>query len=324
VAVYSQWPNKAPTTRSRLYRAHRALITALSEDDTDFSMGESLDFTMTEQGDDSDPAAMGVELELKQTDTEYDQMEYGIIMKSKAGKAADLAAGLKAVLEGIEAVIESQEGPEHSKEISEAASIKEGEDGDDEVHISFRIPHEEDEEEKDLEEGIEDVKPSLKASLFLARTLQDMVDNKQDNVAIVDGGMKIHASAHLAMKLMKAGELMAEAEMGASEAADTFGDMSFIKSVATNIAVKYRPDQAPIEMPRFGDVLDMLSAAVQQGVPFSILKPLGDLHENADGVKSMYLRGLPDNWELEATFTEFHITPLLSTIIGDVEETPIA
>merc|ERR1740123_1108254 len=77
------------------------------------------------------------------------------------------------------------------------------------------------------------------------------------------------------------------------------------------------------------DVLPNLTEAVEAiaknvaHIPDVILQPIKGLAGLADGVKTMEISGLPNKYGILATFTNFHIVPILKDMIDDIDaQTP--
>merc|ERR1712176_589555 len=86
--------------------------------------------------------------------------------------------------------------------------------------------------------------------------------------------------------------------------------------------IRYRSTQeiasAAEGMPAFDEALDA-GRYMATMLPDDIRTAMKDLSTYADGVDSFELTGFPNNYKISAKFTNFHLTPVLKSIIDEAE-----
>merc|ERR1711920_528053 len=152
------------------------------------------------------------------------------------------------------------------------------------------------------------------------RTIDEMFEYIDENLATLPHGIKGQVSAAVAHTLFKA-----MAEMEGSGAKYGGGNpsglmmMSAMSTFETTTEFRYRAGtDAFDQVPNLEDAAMMAGRVLSTG-PESIIHPLHGLADLADGVKSIKISGLPNNFEVVATFTNVHVTPLLKKLIGDID-----
>merc|ERR1712241_1516443 len=188
-------------------------------------------------------------------------------------------------------------------------------DDEDEVVITA-TPPEPEEAATDMEEAMQ-VKPHFHAELQFGRTIDEMFEHIDENLATLPRGIKGKLTAAFAHTLFKA----AEAEMGGPgdggpSALMLMGGMA---NVDTTQELRYRSGTDAFDQLPTLEVAALYAAMMLKSLPEEITEPMHGLADLADGVKSMELSGLPNNFEVVLTFTNVHVTPLMKKLIGDID-----
>lgn len=297
------------TPIERMHRLHSGLMRAFStralQEAADLTA--TFGFTWAEEGQE-DPDAMGIVADISESTEEHDHLQISITFAAQEGKGADLAAQFQKVIDGI--------ADENGADVTDVVSVMQVDD-EDEVVITV-TPPEPEEAEKEMEEAMQ-VKPEFHAELHFGRTIDEMFDNIDENIATLPRGIKGEVSAAVAHTLFNA-----LAEMEGSDPADPqlpagLMMMSGMSKFETTQEFRYRAGTDAFDnLPTLEDAAMMAGSDLSSG-PESIIKPLHGLADLADGVKSIEITGLPNNFEVVMTFTNVHVTPLLKKLIGDID-----
>lgn len=295
------------TPIERMHRLHSGLMRAFStralQEAADLTA--TLGFTWAEEGQE-DPDAMGIVADISESTEEHDHLQISITFAAQEGKGADLAAQFQKVIDGIKELTDASESSDE-----DVVSVMQVDD-EDEVVITV-TPPEPEEAEKDMEEAMQ-VKPSFHAELHFGRDIDEMFENIDENIATLPRGIKGEVSAAVAHTLF-----MALAEMEGSGPADPLMMMSGMSKFETTQEFRYRAGtDAFDQLPTLEDAAGMAANILSTG-PESIIHPMHGLADLSDGVKSITISGLPNNFEVVMTFTNVHITPLLKKLIGDID-----
>merc|ERR1719469_871336 len=152
-----------------------------------------------------------------------------------------------------------------------------------------------------------------------------MFENIDDNLAILPHGIKGHVTASFAHTLFKAVEDEMGGPpmgMGGPPIPNPMMLMGAMSNVNTVQEFRYRSGGKALEafdqLPSLGAGVKYFASEFAKG-PETILAPMHGLADVADGVKSMTVSGLPNNFEIVMSFTNVHVTPLLKEIIGDID-----
>jgi len=331
--------SRTSTPVERMHRLHKGLMRAFSkralQEAADLTA--TFDFTWAEEGQD-DPNAMGLVAEISEGTSELDHLQISTVFAAKEGKGADLAAQFQKVIDGVVQYLEAMQGEGAGGMVTSMVSVAQVGD-EDSVVINVTPPPppglEDAAEEMD---GALEVKPHFHAELNFGRTIQSMFENIDDNLAILPHGIKGHVTASFAHTLFKA----VEDEMGGPPMGmggppsprglqgggrgppipDPMMLMGAMSNVNTVQEFRYRSGGKALEafdqLPSLGAGVKYFASEFAKG-PETILAPMHGLADLADGVKSMTVSGLPNNFEIVMSFTNVHVTPLLKEIIGDID-----
>lgn len=304
---------------------HKGLMKAFSTR----ALAETADFTGTfeflfaEEGqEDLDGLSLKI---FMAKDEEQEGQEVAIVFEALEGKGEDLVNQLTKVLDAV------AEG--RGDEFKENIRVEAGDaDHPDRAVVTITVPEgeaDEDEEaaETEIGESMQEP-PDLTATLTFGRTIKEMYDNADDNIAKLTRGVKLNIDAVFAHSMLTGLKDAAKAEgvdvppvMGLDEAKV----MAALSSESYKAEIRYKPDGERFEA-AFGH-LPNLHQAVQHASAHlkTLLQPaetlaISGLSEFADGVSSIEYRGLPHGNVLRAEIQHFHPTLLLKEILDDAEE----
>jgi len=304
--------SRTMTPVERMHRLHSGLMRAFSTR----ALQEAADvtgtfgFTWAEEGQE-DPDAMGIVADISTSTEEHDHLQFSITFAAQEGKGADLAAQFQKVIDGTKDYMDASD--DTVGDITDVVSVMQVDD-EDEVVITV-TPPEPEEAAKDMEEAMQ-VKPHFHAELQFGRTIDEMFEHIDENLATLPHGIKGQLTAAVAHTLFKA---LAEMEGPGDGGPSALMMMGAMSKVETTHEFRYRSgtdafDQLPtLEMAAMGAAWTLASG------PESIIHPMHGLADLADGVKSMKISGLPNNFEVVMTFTNVHVTPLIKKLIGDID-----
>jgi len=281
---------------------------------------------------------MGLVAEISEGTSELDHLQISTVFAAKEGKGADLAAQFQKVIDGVVQYLEAMQGEGAGGMVTSMVSVAQVGD-EDSVVINVTPPPppglEDAAEEMD---GALEVKPHFHAELNFGRTIHEMFENIDDNLAILPHGIKGHVTASFAHTLFKA----VEDEMGGPPMGmggppsprglqgggrgppipDPMMLMGAMSNVNTVQEFRYRSGGKALEafdqLPSLGAGVKYFASEFAKG-PETILAPMHGLADLADGVKSMTVSGLPNNFEIVMSFTNVHVTPLIKEMIGDID-----
>lgn len=304
---------------------HKGLVKAFSAR----SLAETADFTgkfeflFAEEGQE-DLNGLSMKIFMAK-DEEQEGQEVAIVFEALEGKGEDLVNQLNKV---VEAVAEGR-----GDEFKENIRVELGDaEHPDRAVVTITVPEgEADEEEEAAETEIGESMqepPDLTATLTFGRTIKEMYDNADDNIAKLTRGVKLNIDAVFAHSMLTGLQDAAKAEgvalppvMGIDEAKI----MAALSSESYKAEIRYKPDGERFEA-AFGHLPNLHQAVQRASAKLkALLQPaetlaISGLAEFADGVSSIEYRGLPHGNVLRAEIQHFHPTLLLKEILDDAEE----
>ena len=195
------------TPVQRMHRLHKGLMTAFSkralQEAADLTA--TFDFTWAEEGQE-DPNAMGLVADISEGTSELDHLQISTVFSAKEGKGADLAAQFQKVIDGIVQYLEMMQGAGAGGMVTHMVSVAQvGDEDNVQIIVTPPPPPGEKDAEEELKGALE-AKPKFHAELNFGRTIQEMVKNIDDNLAILPHGIKGRVTAAFAHTLFKAVE----------------------------------------------------------------------------------------------------------------------
>jgi len=241
------------------------------------------------------PIAMSMEAKLK-IGGDSKSPKILVIFGAKEGKAADLKAKLDTLFEDT---LKSAP-PEMVPEIKEAVSIKE--DGDS-VVVSVTPPKAEfNHEEEKLKAALKEHKPEFSADFAVARTIDDILEHKSDNVGVAVHGIEAKVGAVFAESMIDALSRMP----GLPPPAKAM--LGLVRSSKLRNEIYYDADtlENGVPLPPVEKVLPL----VCQSVTPKIAKDLKGLQDELAEVQRLVVEGLPYQWELTVDMKGVNPGPL--------------
>lgn len=309
--VYSQRPQQTKVV-DHVALISKDIISAFSRNLQ--SDGEAtsakIDVLLVEDGVDEPSWPMKIAVKSRIVETASPSVDAVITFNSKEGEARDLRRDLQAVLDGCVSFGLDQTGEDlapmfetdHSKKRNEAS-------------ITVHLPPEVTKDLASAESDDKGTKPDIRASVSFGRTLEDMLANEDESIGVVHGGLKVSARVGVGKNLL---ELGAKAGARGGEMAQGAEALGVLASFQSRNTIKYRKDHLAQAMPVPLGALVMGA----HSIPFKILEPLKKLHQHADGLKSIEIRGLPGKEELVIEFTEFKASAALAKAVASMEPPP--
>merc|ERR1712151_1136477 len=192
----------------------------------------------------------------------------------------------------------------------------------DKVAITVLIPPPPEEGvEQDMEEAFTGEKPTFTASLWTGRTFPEMYEASADNILTLPQGMKGHVDMAFSSKVFDGLELVLPRELWHMR--DVLKAIAAVSKLTVVNEIRYRsPEEladATKELPPFDAILEFgrQSAAA---MPDNVRNAMKKLSKYADGLDTVELTGLPNNYMVNVKFTNFHLTPVLKSIIDEAAE----
>jgi len=309
-------------------RFHKKMQNSLLNAFSTRALAEAADLTarfsfIFAEVDQEDPSKMSMEAKVETTDEEVASLTVTATFAAQEGKGDDLVAQFKKVVAGLKSYLAAEQGQEAADMVDGIVSVEAGEE--DEAVITFTPPPlpESDEEKGQFDkEFVASLKPKPKftASVSTGRSIKEMYEHLDENIALLPGGVAGHVDAAFAHTLFKA----IEDEVGGGEFEKEGPNMMQVlgamASISEKLELRYRSGSTGFDsLPKL-DGLAMSLAMAMGRVPAAILEPTAGLADVADGLKTLEISGLPHNYGLLATFTNFHITPLLKTLIEEAQK----
>jgi len=277
----------------------------------------SVGFIFAEEGQE-DFAEMSMNAKVETTDAEVDSLTIKAIFAAKEGKGADLVKQFEAVVGGIKEYAMAMEGPHAGAMVDAILGVEAGEDDEAVIKI-VPPPKEEKEEEKKMEDAFEGLKPKFSASFTTGRSIEQMYKNADSNIAMLPHGVSGHVDATLSKALFE--QLKKPDPFIPPNIAESAKMLSAMALADMKYEFRYRGDDAAKAfdgLPNIKEAVEVFSKNFASA-PESILEPIHGLADLSDGVKSVEISGLPHKYGILVTFKNFHITPILKDMIGDID-----
>lgn len=164
--------------------------------------------------------------------------------------------------------------------------------------------------------------PKLSLEVAFGRTIRQMYEHKNSNIAALLGGVSFKGSVTIANLMFKEWltHLPLPHHLG-NLAADK--GTPFLKAISKiTVTEEVRYNKAELEngpwshLPSLGEAIDELSQQLKQVLPPKIMTLLTGLQDNADGFESIKLTGLENNYQIVADFTHFHPSHLIASLLS--------
>merc|ERR1712087_177359 len=193
-----------------------------------------------------------------------------------------------------------------------------------------------DETKKDWKDALKPP-PKFTASLSTGRTIEEMYEHLDENVALLPGGVVGHVDAAFAHTMFQALKDVAQENAGRKDfgeevhvegqKVDPVKILTSFASFDMNYEFRYRSETPSgfDDLPKLDEGVGMFTKEFGSG-PRCVLDPIGGLADFADGLKTLEITGLPSKYGLLVTFKNFHITPILKTMAAapdDQDDTPV-
>jgi len=196
-----------------------------------------------------------------------------------------------------------------------------GNKDDDIVQIMVDIPME-GELEDEMEQSL-NTEPTLSASVEFGRTLDEMCHHMDENIPMVFDGLKLHMDASFAATMAKVARTMDE-EYGAPAFGKEVAWLQALSEIRANIEFAYDDpetlsDDLKNTFPPLGGIVGML-AQVIHSTPPDFQKAVKKLDGLSSGTRRIALEGLPHGFKLVLELHHFNLAPVLSLLIGDLED----
>jgi len=328
-AVGTSLLSKPPTPAQQMRKMRKSLLQAFSSR----ALTEAADlktrigFTFAEE-DAGDPSAMSIDATVETKDPSPDTMTMKLIFNAQEGKGELLVEKMTAVVKGVKDFFKEMSGQEAADMIGEMVTVSAGEE--DEGILTFVPPADED-ESLAMDEMSEDLEspPKFTASLTTGRSFVEMYEHAEDNIAMLPQGVSGHLDATFNPALLVVANDLQMPRSLQRKSHDAFDStmraakiLEVFKLFEMNYVFRYRAGDDTVkafdELPNLSEAVEMIAKSVAQ-IPKSILDPIKDLADVADGVKSFEITGLPHKYGILAEFKNFHILPILKNIIDDID-----
>jgi hypothetical protein len=333
------WPKHA-TGVDRLRELQRHIVREFTsghlrnlQDSSDVFVSD-FSFLFNEEGK-ADPDKMGVRAEIQQAENHHTRMSITTIFRAKEGKRDDLVQTLQAILDGQLKMITAMDGEDAANQMKELVEISAG-SAEDEATVKVVMPDDDqmpEDQRGEVRDAVGAVEPKLVLELSTGRDIGEMWDHMDDNIAVTPAGIKFKSHSSVAAAMMEMASHVAPVgppgfgagpppgfgagPPGAGPDGVPPGLFKGFASFGANMEVRYRSDSGGAfdDLPRLKDAVAQL-AAMSMHLPASVREPMVGLDDSADGIKTVKVQGLPDKWEMVATFKNFHIAPLLKDVIN--------
>lgn len=189
------------------------------------------------------------------------------------------------------------------------------------VQIKVDIPLE-GELEGEMEQSL-DTEPTLSASVEFGRTLEEMCQHRDENMPMVFDGLKAHMDASFAATMAKVAQTMDE-EYGEPAVGKEVAWLQVLSSVRANVELAYDDpktlsDDLKNTFPPFATIVQMLASFVHSAPP-DVQKAVKKLDGLSSGTRRIALKGLPHGYKLVLELDQFNLAPVLSMLLGDLED----
>lgn len=262
---------------------------------------------------------------VQKADADVNPKQIIVTFQAKEGQGEGLMGKLNEFKEVIFGLLAEMHGADEAKEMKKAVEVKHE---DDEVELVVNLPPEEEGEANDIEEAMEAEgaglpMPTFEAKITTGRSLVDIFHKMKDvdeSVVSVLGGVSVTLSTNIPGKLITGlGKMMGlhHTDMEKLEA------IAALSSVHESFSLKYNKENLQKAL---ADTDLMSPAATRVGLernvkhaPYVLKKPLHGLQDVSDGIKSVVIRGLPENLEVILQLTNVKVGPILRTLIGELK-----
>lgn len=248
-----------------------------------------------------------------------------VTFQAKEGQGEGLMGKLNEFKEVMAALLADSQGADAAKEMKESVDVK---NKDDEVQLVVNLPSEEEDEANDIKEAMEAEgaglpMPTFEAKITTGRSLVDIFHKMKDvdeSVVSVLGGVSVTLSTNIPGKLITGLAKMMRLSPRDMEKLEAIAALS---SVHESFSLKYNKENLKEAL---ADSDLMTPAATRVGLgravehaPYVLKKPLHGLQDVSDGIKSVVIRGLPENLEVILQLTNVKVGPILRTLIGELK-----
>jgi len=314
--------NRVTTPLQYLSMAQDKLMTAFSVR----ALADAADFKATIEGvikevGAADPSAMGMKATLKLGEGSGKWPTATFTFNAQPGKQNALAQKLKDIKKGVVDLECQHSRDEDCKKMGEIVKIKKGQQSvsagkGEYVFVEVQMPKgpDESQSDKDMAAAFKEHDPRFVAELNFGRTIEDMYDNINTNVAVLPQGLHVKIGTGFASTLFTA---MAES-MPPSARADMKVMMGLAKlKERTEILYKTPADigDAFEDIPTLANELSSFKKGFQDGPP-QLVKPMKGLQKVCAGIAGIVINGLPMGAELLVEFTNFHPSKVLNSLLS--------
>lgn len=249
--------------------------------------------SITEKGN-KFPVAMGIKAKLKVGgDGKWPLVS--MIFGAQKGKGADLKTKLDTLFEDSLKTAP----PSKVDEIKKAVTIKQD---DDTVVVSVKPPKKEfNHEDQELKAALKEHKPEFSADFALARTIEDIMDHKEDNVGVAVRGIEAKIGAVFAESIIDALSHMPGLPPPAK------ATLGLVRSSKLRNEIYYDDDHfEDVPLPPLKRVLPGICHELSP----KMAKDLKGLKDELAEVKQVVVEGLPYQWELTVDMNGINPGPI--------------
>jgi len=163
--------------------------------------------------------------------------------------------------------------------------------------------------------------PKLSLEVAFGRTIRQMYEHKNSNIAALPGGVSFKGSVTIANLMFQ--EWLTHLPLPRRVGNFAQKGTPFLKAISKiTVTEEVRYNKAELEngpwshLPSLGEAIDELSRQLKQALPPKIMTLLTGLQDNADGFESIKLTGLQHNYQIVADFTHFHPSHLIASLLS--------
>lgn len=288
----------------------RALADA-AKDGAKFNEGVEL---LIKQVNQEDPAAMCAKASMTRSTSKATPPQVKVTLRAKSGKSALLHDKVQEIKKTVIGMQSQMGGEEEAAMMNRMISVSDNAAAD-EVSITINMPPGMAQVEDELKDGLGQIKPKFTASLCFGRTIEEMYDNKAENLVELPNGVEAKLGSEFSSLLFQA--LSDSLPRYQHEERMMLGMMKGIAKFKTRQEILYHePSElgdAFRAVPSLKHELEMMQMEIQHGPP-AITKHFRGFHELCDGVGGIQVTGLPAKYELDVTFTNFHPSAVLASM----------
>jgi len=247
-----------------------------------------------------------------------------VTFQAKEGQGDALVGKLKDYKDAVYQLIADDQGTEAAEEMKQSVDVT---NKDDEVQLHVNLPVEEEEKADEFSEAIEAEgagmpMPTFEAKVTTGRSVVDIFHKMKDHdesVVSVLGGVSMTLSTNIPAKLITG---LAKMTGLAHHNMEKLQALAALSSVHESFSLKYNKEK--LNEALYAEDLNApwmtrrgLEHAFAQ-FPFVMKHPLHGLQDVSDGIKSVVVRGLPENLEVIVELTNVKVGPILRTLIGEL------